>query len=91
MSSPSVLKGKILSFRGDPSVDGDQAVSFWEKGTVILEDGLITAVGDDIPVPEDATVSDYGDNLICAGFVDGHVHYPQIDIIASYGAQLLSG
>ena len=28
-------------------------------------------------------------HLIMAGFVDSHVHYPQIDIIASYGEQLL--
>ncbi|HIO38387.1 MAG TPA: guanine deaminase, partial [Rhodospirillales bacterium] len=35
------------------------------------------------------TVVDYGDCLICAGFVDAHVHYPQIDVIASYGTQLL--
>lgn len=32
---------------------------------------------------------DYGDNLILPGFVDGHVHYPQIGVIASFGAQLL--
>jgi guanine deaminase len=32
---------------------------------------------------------DYGEHLICAGFVDAHVHYPQINVIASYGTQLL--
>ena len=32
---------------------------------------------------------DYGDDLILPGFVDGHVHYPQIGVIASFGTQLL--
>ena len=31
----------------------------------------------------------HGDDLILPGFVDGHVHYPQIGVIASFGAQLL--
>ena len=37
----------------------------------------------------DAVHHDYGDDLILPGFVDGHVHYPQIGVIASFGAQLL--
>jgi guanine deaminase len=32
---------------------------------------------------------DHGDKLILPGLVDCHVHYPQIDIIASYGERLL--
>ena len=35
-------------------------------------------------------VENYAGHLIMAGFVDCHVHYPQIDIIASYGEQLLA-
>jgi guanine deaminase len=36
-----------------------------------------------------ASIETYDKHLIMAGFVDCHVHYPQIDIIASYGEQLL--
>jgi guanine deaminase len=36
-----------------------------------------------------ATVQDYGDRLICPGFVDAHVHYPQTAIIASWGKRLI--
>jgi len=32
---------------------------------------------------------DYRDKLIMPGFIDTHVHYPQIDMIAAYGEQLL--
>ena len=79
----------MLSFNGDPALEGAQAVSFWERGAVRIEDGIISAVGNDRSVPETVSVTDYGDRLICAGFVDGHVHYPQINIVASYGKQLL--
>ncbi|WP_201571387.1 guanine deaminase [Psychrobacter nivimaris] len=34
-------------------------------------------------------VHDYSDKLIMPGFIDTHVHYPQIDMIAAYGEQLL--
>ncbi|MDN3440783.1 guanine deaminase [Psychrobacter sp. APC 3279] len=34
-------------------------------------------------------VHDYHDKLIMPGFIDTHVHYPQIDMIAAYGEQLL--
>ena len=46
MSRATVLKGRVLSFNGDPSVDGAQAISFWDRGTVIIQGGLISAVGD---------------------------------------------
>jgi guanine deaminase len=36
-----------------------------------------------------ARVTDYGDALISAGFVDAHVHYPQTAIIASWGKRLI--
>ena len=89
-----VLGGRILSFDDDPaSVGNDAAISYWERGAVVLEGGTIKAVGafDEISetrAPETELV-DYGDHLIVPGFIDAHVHYPQIDIIASYGAQLL--
>ncbi|MCL4141547.1 UNVERIFIED_CONTAM: hypothetical protein GTU68_040509 [Idotea baltica] len=34
-------------------------------------------------------MQDLSGKLLVPGFVDTHVHYPQVDIIASYGAQLL--
>ena len=64
-----------------------------EKGAVLVEDGLIAWVGQagDEPAAlvKGAERHDYGDGLILPGFVDGHVHYPQIGVIASFGAQLL--
>jgi guanine deaminase len=34
-------------------------------------------------------VESYPGDLVMAGFVDSHVHYPQLEIIGSYGEQLL--
>ena len=34
-------------------------------------------------------IHDYRQKLIMPGFIDTHVHYPQIDMIAAYGEQLL--
>lgn len=36
-----------------------------------------------------ATVVDLGGKLILPGFVDAHVHFPQLDLIGSYGEELL--
>jgi guanine deaminase len=38
---------------------------------------------------EPVQIHNYKDKLIMPGFIDTHVHYPQIDMIAAYGEQLL--
>jgi guanine deaminase len=40
-------------------------------------------------LPADLTVEDHSGKLIVPGFVDTHIHYPQTDMIAAYGEQLL--
>ena len=40
-------------------------------------------------IPHDALIVDYGKDLILPGFVDGHAHYPQMNVIASFGAKLI--
>lgn len=86
------LTGRTLTFSGDPGVDPG-AVQYTENGSVLIDNGLVVWVGQagDEPaeLDEDAIHHDYGDDLILPGFVDGHVHYPQIGVIASFGAQLL--
>ena len=34
-------------------------------------------------------VKQYENSLLMPGLIDTHIHYPQVDVIASYGAQLL--
>jgi guanine deaminase len=88
-----VIRGRILSFNEDPAVGGQSAYSLIADGTVLVAGGRIEAVGranDVLPrAPRDAVVDDHAGCLIMAGFVDAHIHYPQTQVIGSYGAQLL--
>lgn len=88
-----LLLGQTLSFTADPfSVPVDEAVQHQTHGGVLIEDGMITEIGDGDRLraahPQ-ARLHDYGADLISAGFVDAHVHYPQTGIIASWGKQLI--
>ncbi|MFT6075518.1 MAG: guanine deaminase, partial [Yoonia sp.] len=68
------------------------AVRFNSAGGVLLDDGQIVATGDGHTLKQahpQAMVTDYGDALITAGFVDAHMHYPQTGMIASWGKQLI--
>ncbi|MBT9244018.1 guanine deaminase [Gemmobacter fulvus] len=85
-----LLLGQVLSFTGDPFLDGPEAARL--DGAVLLEAGRIRAVGqaDDLRrMAPQARVTDYGRAIISAGFVDAHVHYPQTAIIASWGKRLI--
>ncbi len=93
MAENLVLRGQTLSFADDPFLVGPEAaVEHHSDGAVWMEGGLIRAVGPAKEILETAagaTVINYGDHLITAGFVDCHAHYPQLPIIASYGEHLL--
>jgi imidazolonepropionase-like amidohydrolase len=45
-----------------------------ENGTVLIADGVITAVGSDIQLPSDVTVIDASGKWVLPGFVDAHAH-----------------
>ncbi len=86
------LTGRTLSFDGDPRADAG-ALRYMERGALLIEGGRIVWAGQAGDEPPDlargAQRHDYGGDLIVPGFVDGHVHYPQIGVIASFGTQLL--
>lgn len=46
----------------------------YENGTVLVDNGKIVAVGDDVPIPADACVVDAGGRSLFPGFVDAHCH-----------------
>ena len=93
MSKSSLLLGQTLAFTGDPfAAPIEDAARHERRGAVLVADGRIMRVGTaetlraDHP---DAVVSDYGDGLITAGFIDSHAHYPQTAIVASWGKRLI--
>lgn len=87
-----LLIGQTLAFAGDGLLEGPTAARHSARGGVVIEGGMIVAVGaaDDLrKAHPQARVTDYGNALISAGFVDAHVHYPQTAMIASWGKRLI--
>ena len=93
MKTQTLLLGQTLRFTGNPLSDPwEETVHIDSDGGVLIEGAQIKAVGRGADLRKahpQATVQDYGDRLICPGFVDAHVHYPQTAIIASWGKRLI--
>lgn len=87
------IRGRLVWFEDEPATGGDAAVRDVQDGVVVVADGRIAAVGPwdelrrtlDPATPVDA----HPGCLVMPGLIDTHVHYPQVQVIASYGAQLL--
>ncbi len=97
MADVTAHRAAILHCLRDPSDDCDPigagSVEYFEDGLLVVADGYVEEVGPakDLlrRVPSGVRVVEHGDKLIIPGLIDCHVHYPQIDIIASYGERLL--
>ncbi|WP_181704277.1 guanine deaminase [Chthonobacter albigriseus] len=90
----SILRGRILSFHRRPDGPGDAGSHrYLEDGIVVVKGGRVTAVEDAGALQgfqgPGVSVEDHGDKLILPGFIDTHIHLPQTQVIASYGAQLM--
>ena len=93
-TAPAVHRGQLLSFVSDPGVGADAAsYRFYADGALLVDGGRIAALGsaDSIlaALPNDFPVVDHGRRLLLPGFIDTHIHYPQTDVIAAGGRQLL--
>jgi guanine deaminase len=87
-------RASILHFLADPDkVDVDNSYEFFNDGILLVDQGKVVNVGfaDEILAGLDNSIAvlDYPDALIIPGFVDTHIHYPQTEMIAAYGEQLL--
>jgi len=88
----SACRASILHCVADPGESGSAATEYFDDGVLIVDEGRIKAIGPaDVVGPQfpNAELETYDGGLILPGFVDCHVHSPQIDAIASYGEQLL--
>ena len=83
------VRGRVLSFDDDPETAGDAAYTYLEDGAVLIEGGWIASVLDGADIPAGVDVDHYPGHLVTAGFIDAHVHYPQLGVIASYGGKLI--
>ena len=93
MNKRLALRGAGLSFRSDPFLTGDSACLHFESdGLVLIDNGIVTAFGSYNDIKEqlrDHCITRYDDALILPGFIDTHVHYPQVQMIGAYGKQLI--
>ena len=89
-----LFRGRVLTFLAEPQgIDDTTSYRYIEDGAVYVRDGKIVDIGayGDIRKLADAgiRIADHRPNLILPGFIDTHLHFPQTQAIASYGAQLL--
>ncbi len=84
------IRGDLLDFVDTPARADAQspAVRFRPDHWLLIEDGAIVAAQ---PAAPDASWQhiDHAGKLILPGFIDTHVHSAQLDVIGSWGAQLL--
>jgi guanine deaminase len=88
------IRGPAMTFRGDPFLlAAGEALHYWPDALIRIEDGRIASVEDAEQglkrLPADMPLTHYPDALICPGFIDAHVHYPQMQMIGAFGAELL--
>ncbi|MBZ3695307.1 guanine deaminase [Phyllobacterium calauticae] len=92
--SQLLLRGRVLTFTDAPkAIDDTASYSYFEDGAVLIENGRVARVGDHATLAPlagpQAEIVDHRPHLILPGFIDTHLHFPQTQAIASYGAQLL--
>ena len=88
------LRSSILHCLVDPGAESrSDTFEYFDDGVLIIDNGSVVAAGDAASLlnqlPANTKVEDYRGKLIVPGLIDCHVHFPQLDIIGSFGAQLL--
>ncbi|MFZ5671128.1 MAG: guanine deaminase [Pseudomonadota bacterium] len=93
MSEVRAYRAGVVHCLDDPRAAGARAVAHHADGLLLVEDGHIAACGDWAALaprlPRGVVVEDLRGRLLCPGFVDAHVHLPQIDMMGAFGGQLL--
>ncbi|MGI9353507.1 MAG: guanine deaminase [Rhizobiaceae bacterium] len=91
--SVTILRGRVLSFAAKPkSPDDSDSYIYLEDGALALEKGLIVGCGEYTEISgtfSSTRLIDHRPNLIMPGFIDTHLHFPQMHVIGSFGTKLL--
>lgn len=93
MPSPPAIRGSFLDFVGDPFYGSElESVRYIADGLLVVKEGTIVDFGEYTQLAEKyggVAIADYSGKLILPGLIDTHIHYPQFEMIAAYGEQLL--
>jgi guanine deaminase len=94
MPDTQAIRAPALTFTGDVFTEGASAVRHESDAILAFSAGRISHFGPASEVraqlPPGTHIREYGrDHLLLPGFIDCHVHYPQLQIIGAHGEQLL--
>ena len=89
-----LIRGRVLTFVSEPQgIEDTASYRYFEDGAVLVRDGKVVEIGHHAEIAKLAApgvkVADHQPNLVLPGLIDTHLHFPQTQAIASYGAQLL--
>lgn len=89
-----LLRGRTLSFKFRPQArDDTSSYVYAEDGGLLIDGGVIVRAGAftevKLAAPEGVETIDHRPHLLMAGFIDPHIHFPQMQVTASYAANLL--
>lgn len=91
-SGDLALRARILHFTDAPTAEG-AGLEYFDDGVLLVEQGRIAAVASAEAIRAQGFNLDrcehLPDQLVMPGFIDSHIHCPQLDVMASYGEQLL--
>ncbi|MEO8153480.1 MAG: guanine deaminase [Rhizobacter sp.] len=91
-ASRLALRGDLLDFTGAPEWGATESplVRYRPDHWLLIEGGRILGAQPGAQaLAADWVQHDHRGQLILPGFIDTHVHSPQLDVIASYGTELL--
>lgn len=85
------IRAACVRFTGDPFLsEPSECLDYIEDALIVHAHGKIVSVARyDAAVAATLAVSSYPNALVMAGFVDCHVHYPQVQMMGAYGEHLL--
>lgn len=90
----TMIRGRVLTFRKMPfGVHDLGSLSYEEDGAVLIREGRIAAIGDfaqiSVLAGQGVEIINHRPHLLLPGFIDPHLHFPQMQVIGSYGGELL--
>jgi len=91
-----ILRGRVLSFLNEPEGEEDNSsYRYFADGGVVVDGGKIAATGDFAKIKKQFSgafsgeIIDHRPCLIMPGLIDPHIHFVQMQVVASYAASLL--
>lgn len=87
----TLVRATLFHTPKNPFINSD-ALEAFPDGALVFDDETILAVGDYTTLKQQfskARVTEYPNAFVLPGFVDTHVHYPQVPIIGAMGLRLM--